>query len=120
MIEVTDIRSAQQTPNAIKIVKIPEGDRVDQDGDELPPVPEPSPGPAKIEKFQLLQAVNAAGKRTLFDTLMAQADQVTKDAWFCIDNVERRHPFVLAFQQAAAMTDLEMDELFSDGATYQL
>jgi RPA family protein len=69
-----------------------------------------------VSKLQLIRAINAAGKRSQFNTALTAADQDTQDGWNYASQINRNDPLVAAFAQSTGGTATDVDALFKAAA----
>lgn len=85
------------------------------DGDDIPQQPVPD----AVTPWQMRKALNATGKRSLVDAMLAnqQTPRDVIDGWEVASEWRRNDPVLLMMAGQLGMTDAEIDDLFRLAAT---
>lgn len=82
--------------------------------------PEPAPTPVEVvpnlNPRQIRFVLNQAGLREQVETLIAAADQTTKDYWEFSLEYEFAHPVLVGMANALGITEEQRKQMFIDGA----
>lgn len=83
----------------------------------VPYMPEPTPIPASISPRQIRQALTRKGLRSAVEAAVAASSQDIKDWWEFSTVCERDNEHVISMATALGVTDAQLDDLWTLGAT---
>lgn len=83
----------------------------------LPYVAPPTPVPTSISPRQIRQALTRKGLRAAVEAAVAAGDQDIKDWWEFSTVCERDNEHVISMATALGVTDAQLDDLWTLGAT---
>lgn len=108
-----ELNEIQYPPNYLKYLTESERNQMGITWvDPEPETPPPPYVPTTVTPYQARVALTNAGLRDQVETVVAQADQGTRDAWEYGIAVDRHSPMIVALAGTIGLTEEQVNELF--------